>query len=129
MAKAKSIHAMSRPVIAVVDDDEAVCASLKFMLEIEGFAARTYSTPDAFLASDDLNSYSCVIVDQAMPEMTGLSLLSEMRRRGYRAPAILIVSNPTAAVRELAAQAGVPVIEKPLFGNGLSEMLRAIGNA
>jgi two-component system, LuxR family, response regulator FixJ len=116
----------SRAVIAVVDDDEAVRVSLKFMLEIDGFVARTYSTPDAFLESGDLNSYSCVVVDQAMPEMTGLSLLSEMRRRGCHSPAILIASNPTAIVRDLAAEAGVPVIEKPLFGNALSEMLHGV---
>lgn len=125
----KSLPGQSRPKIAVVDDDEAVRASLKFMLEIDGFTARTYSTAAAFLDSAGLDSYSCVIVDQVMPDMTGLSLLGEMRRRGYRSPAVLIVSNPTAEVRELAAAAGVPVIEKPLFGNALSEMLRAIGNA
>lgn len=129
MAKANSMHARSRPVIAVIDEDDAVRTSLQFMLETDGFAARSYSTPDAFLASGNLNSYSCVIVDQATPNMSGLSLVAEIRRRGYNAPAILIVSNPTDSVRALAAEAHVPIVEKPLFGNGLSEMLRAIARS
>lgn len=116
----------SKPVIAIVDDDEAVRVSLRFMLEIDGFSARTYSSPAAFLDSSELNSYSCVIVDHAMPEMTGLSLLGELRRRGHDWPAILIVSNPTDNVRELAAEAHVPLVEKPLFGNTLSETVHSV---
>jgi FixJ family two-component response regulator len=113
-------------LIAVIDDDEAVRVSLKFMLEIEGFVAHTFSTPGEFLDTKDAGSYLCVIADQVMPEMTGLALIGELRRRGNNAPAILIVSNPTPAVRGLATDAGVLIIEKPLLENTLGETLHDI---
>jgi FixJ family two-component response regulator len=122
----QSFPAGLRPLIAVVDDDEAVRASLKFMLEIDGFAARTFSGADELLDCADLNAFSCIIADQVMPQMTGLSLLGELRRRGHRAPAILISSAPTETVRDLAATAGVTIVEKPLLENTLRETLHAI---
>ncbi len=83
-------------MIAVVDDDKAVCSSLKFMLEIEGYVARTYDTPTRLLSASDLTSCSCAIVDFSLPDMDGLTLVEALRSRGHTWPAILIASNPTS---------------------------------
>jgi FixJ family two-component response regulator len=112
-------------MIAVVDDDTAVCSSLKFMLEIEGYVARTYDTPESLLNAPDLTSCDCAIVDYSLPEMDGLALVSELRNRGHRWPAILIASNPDDATHARAARAGVPLVEKPLLGNTLIDTLRS----
>lgn len=112
-------------MIAVVDDDAAVCSSLKFMLEIEGYATRTFETPERFLAATDLSLCNCVIVDYGLPDMDGLSLVGELRRRGFCWPAILIVSNPDLATQDRAERAGIPLVEKPLLSNTLIDTLRA----
>ena len=121
----KSDTATQRLVVAIVDDDAAVCSSLKFLLELEGFAARTYASAAEFLAAEDLGAFNCLVVDQRMPAMSGMELIAELRDRKVRTPAILIISHPSAALSARASLAGVPIVEKPLLGNALVEQIRA----
>ena len=62
----------------------------------------------------------CLVLDYKMPRLNGLQLLTRLGARRLDLPAILITSNPSAATRERAAEAGVAIIEKPLLGNTLS---------
>lgn len=112
------------PIIAVVDDDAAVCSSLKFSLELEGFAVRIYGSGTELLATDMLAACSCFVIDQRMPAMSGMELIARLRARKIFAPAILIVSQPDATLRQRAALVGIPIVEKPLFGNTLVETIR-----
>ena len=82
--------AISHPIIAVVDDDAAVRNSLKFSLEIDGFAVRTYASVEELLGSGNLRNFQCLIVDQDMPRMTGLELVAALREQGVKVPALLI---------------------------------------
>ena len=116
--------AVSRPVVMIVDDDLAVRASLKFSLEIEGFAVRISATGAELLRDQDVALAACLLIDQKMPEMTGLDLVTALRARGVRTPAVLIVSDPTTVVRERAAEAAVAIIEKPLLENALIDRIR-----
>ncbi len=116
--------AARRPIVAVVDDDPAVCSSLKFALELEGFAVRTYPSAAEVLRAGERDPCDCFVVDQRMPEMTGLELIEALRRRHVSTPAILIVSHSSAAVSGRAAKAAVPIVEKPLLGNALVERIR-----
>lgn len=117
--------AITRPIIAVVDDDAAVRNSLKFSLEIDGFAIRTYASAEELLGSGNLNSFQCLVVDQDMPRMTGLELVTTLRAQGVKVPALLISGRLTPAVTRQASVAGIPVVEKPFLGNGLIESIRA----
>lgn len=108
----------------VVDDDGAVRNSLKFSLEIEGFAVRTYADGSELLNADAQHG-ACIVIDQNMPGMTGLEVLAKLRDRGVLTPAILITSDPNAALSECAASVGIPVVEKPFFGSALLEAIRA----
>ena len=117
--------AITRPIIAVVDDDAAVRNSLKFSLEIDGFAIRTYASAEELLGSGNLDSFQCLVVDQDMPRMTGLELVTTLREQGVKVPALLISGRPTPAIRRQASFAGIPVFEKPLLGNGLIDCIRA----
>jgi FixJ family two-component response regulator len=112
--------APSSPVVLVVDDDPAVRNSLKFSLQVEGFVVRAYASGTDLLSDPELPDYGCLIVDLKMPGMTGLDLVASLRQRHVALPAILITTNPSAVVRRRAAEAGVPVIEKPLLGDALS---------
>jgi two-component system, LuxR family, response regulator FixJ len=116
--------ATRRFVVAVVDDDAAVCSSLKFSLELEGFAVRTYASGAEFLAANDLGAFSCLVIDQRMPAMSGMELIATLRAERVGTPAILVVSHPNPALSARAAIAGVPIVEKPLLGNALLERIR-----
>jgi two-component system, LuxR family, response regulator FixJ len=114
------------PVIAVIDDDLAVCNSLKFSLELEGFAVRAYRSGPEFLAAGDFRDCKCFIIDQRMPRMSGMEVIAELRRRKVATPAILIVSHSNKVLSARAAAAHVPIIEKPLLSNALVEKIREV---
>lgn len=112
------------PIVAVVDDDPAVCGSLKFSLELEGFMVHTYPSGAELLNAGDLAAYSCLVVDQRMPEMSGMELITRLRERQVLTPAVLIVSHPHAALSARATKAHIPIVEKPLLGNALLDCIR-----
>jgi FixJ family two-component response regulator len=112
------------PVVAVVDDDPAVCSSLKFALELEGFKVRVYGTGVELLQTGDLDTYKCFVIDQRMPGISGMELIARLRDRNVLTPAILIISHPNVALSARAATANVPIVEKPLFGNALVDRIR-----
>ena len=87
--------AFSNPytVVIVVDDDTAVRNSLKFSLEIEGFAVLAYRCAADLLDSSDPPDCGCFVVDQNLPGITGLDLIAKLRERRIQAPAILITSH------------------------------------
>jgi two-component system, LuxR family, response regulator FixJ len=112
------------PLVIVVDDDPAVCGSLKFSLELEGFAVRTYGSGTDLLDNGDFDACKCFVIDQRMPAMTGMELIAKLRDQRVLTPAILIISHPSAALSARAATAGVPIVEKPLLNNALVDRIR-----
>jgi two-component system, LuxR family, response regulator FixJ len=112
------------PIITVVDDDPAVCNSLKFSLELEGFAVRAYRSGAEFLAAGNFHDCKCFIIDQRMPGMSGMELIAALRERKVSTPAILIISQPNKVLSARAAEARVPIVEKPLLSNALVDKIR-----
>src|SRR5579864_649149 len=88
-----------RPLLSVVDNDESVRESLPDLLRELGFAARTFSSAEEFLSSDDLHQTSCLILDIAMPGMSGPQLYEELTRRGYRIPVLFITGQRDETMR------------------------------
>ena len=115
---------VSNRLVLVVEDDPAVRNSLKFSLEIEGFTVLAYSGANEVLNEPKISDAACLIIDYQLPEMNGLEMLRQLRDRHVSAPAILITSHPDAAVRRRAAEARVPIIEKPLLDNALMKSIR-----
>ena len=113
-------------VVIIIDDDLAVRNSLKFSLEIEGLTVRSYATGAELLSAGDLALCSCLVVDQNMPGMNGLDLITLLRARHVATPAILITSHPSPSLRERAHKVGVPIVEKPLLGNALLDKIRDV---
>jgi FixJ family two-component response regulator len=118
--------AISSSLIFVVDDDAAVRSSLKFSLEIDGFAVRTYAGAEELLREGNLMECRCFIVDQDMPRIQGLALIAALRKRGVDTPAVLISSHATPALGLQATVAGVPLVEKPFLGNALIESIHTV---
>jgi two-component system, LuxR family, response regulator FixJ len=116
--------ASAPPLVAVIDDDAAVCSSLKFSLELEGFRVRTFASGAEALRAVDIGACQCFVVDQKMLGMSGLELIGKLRDRHIAAPAILIISQPSAALSARAANAQVPIVEKPLLSNTLLDRIR-----
>src|SRR6516225_7761209 len=115
----------SEAAIIVVDDDFAVRNSLKFSLEIEGLAVRSYAT-GAELLTAEIEPCDCLVVDQKLPGINGLDLIATLRQRNISAPAILITSYPSLSLRERVEKAHIPIVEKPLLGNALLDKIRAV---
>jgi len=114
------------PLIAVVDDDPAVCNSLKFSLELEGFEVRTFARGADVLRALEVGNCDCFVIDQRMPDLSGLELIDKLRDRHIAAPAILIISEPSAALSARAAKAKVPIVEKPFLGNALLDCIHQV---
>jgi len=115
-------------VVAVVDDDPAVRHALSFVFETAGIAVVTFADAESALAAPMKQHWRCLILDQKLPRMTGLELLTRLRTAGLTAPSILITTHPSRETRARALAAGVDVIEKPLLDDQLTLKVRELLN-
>ena len=113
-------------VVIVISDDLAVRNSLKFWLEIEGLTVHGYVSGADLLDAGDLERCDCYVVDQKTSAMSGLDLIAQLRDRHFTAPAILIASHPSLLLRQQAEKADVPIVEKPLLGDGLLDKIHDV---
>jgi FixJ family two-component response regulator len=116
----------TRPIVLVVDDDQAVRSSYKFTLELEGFEVRIYSSPGELLLQGHFPTGACLIVNYQMPDMNGLELVARLRDRGVNMPAILVTGHTNGNLRRRAAAAGVALLNKPFLGARLVESIRGV---
>jgi FixJ family two-component response regulator len=115
---------MTRPLVSVVDDNESVRESLPDLLREFGYAARAFSSPEEFLASGFVDQTRCLILDIAMPGMTGPDLQRELKRRGRRIPTVFITAHRDENVRpRLLEQGAVECLLKPFSDTALLEAL------
>jgi len=117
--KKQNTPAVQRDLIVVVDDDAAVRKSLKFSLEVEGFAVQTYARGEELLNEAAFPACGCLVIDQKLPGMSGVDVITELRNRKVLVPVILITTHPSSDLIKRAAGAGVPIVEKPLLNSTL----------
>lgn len=116
-----------KPVIHVIDDDEAVRDSLSFMLETADFVVRAYDSAISFLDRLPDVEPGCVITDVRMPEMSGLELVRRLTTLGVTLPVIVITGHGDVPLAVEAMKAGVvDFIEKPFDDEAI---LTALGVA
>lgn len=126
MSSREGRSATERQVLSVVDDDESVRESLPDLLREFGFTARAFSSAPEFLSSDSVNETRCLILDVAMPGMTGFELQQELRRRGQLIPIIFITAQKDESIRKQAFDQGaVRFLHKPFSDRALLDAVNA----
>jgi FixJ family two-component response regulator len=101
-------------LVSVVDDDESVRESLPDLLRQFGYAAEAFSSAEAFLASSAVGETSCLLLDVAMPGMSGPDLQQELTRRRQMIPIVFITAHGDRAMRpRLLARGAVECLLKP----------------
>jgi FixJ family two-component response regulator len=110
--------------VAVVDDNESVRESLPDLLQEFGLAARVFSSAEEFLASDTISETSCLILDVAMPGMSGPELQRELAHRRQAVPIVFITAGRGETMGpRLLARGAVACLFKPFSDNALLEAL------
>jgi FixJ family two-component response regulator len=113
-------------LLSVIDDDESVRESLPDLLMELGFKAEVFRSADAFLASGSVGRSRCIILDVAMPGMTGPDLHQELTRRGQSLPIVYITAQSDETMRRrLIKQGAVACLFKPFSDQALQEALRS----
>jgi FixJ family two-component response regulator len=116
-----------RAFIAVVDDDESVRESLPDLLREFGHEAGAFSSAEEFLASGCVVRTTCLVLDVAMPGMSGLDLQRELGRRGQGIPIIFITAHADEATRlQLRERGAVECLLKPFSDTALQEALNTV---
>ena len=115
-----------RSLVCVVDDDESVRESLPDLLREFGYSAQAFASAESFLAAGVLEPACCLILDVAMPGMSGPELYRELLRRGIVTPVIFITARSDEAVkRSVLALGAVACLFKPFGEQELRAALAA----
>ncbi|MDB5397236.1 MAG: response regulator receiver protein [Rhodospirillales bacterium] len=97
----------NRPLISIIDDDEAVREATKGLMRAMGFLAETFGSAEDFLKFDRMRNTACLIADVQMPQMSGLDLHRRLLASGVFIPTILMTAYPDDGIRARALNAGV----------------------
>jgi FixJ family two-component response regulator len=117
----------SNPLITVVDDDESIRESLPDLLREFGFSAIAFSSAEEFLASDDLNTTKCLILDISMPGMSGPDLQKQLKQRRQEIPIVFITAHiDETDCPRLIEEGAIDCLFKPFSE---TDLLRAINTA
>jgi FixJ family two-component response regulator len=111
-----------RSFVSVVDDDESVRESLPDLLREFGFAVQAFSSAEEFLASEFVGQTKCLILDIAMPGMSGPALQQELSSRREAIPIVFITAHADESIRPRVLEAGaVDCLFKPFSDTALLE--------
>jgi FixJ family two-component response regulator len=114
----------TRALVSIVDDDESVRESLPDLVRQLGFAARAFPSAEAFLASEFVGETRCLLLDIAMPGMSGPDLHRELVNRRQMIPVIFITASRDSAIRsQLLADGAVECLFKPFSETALVDAL------
>jgi FixJ family two-component response regulator len=110
--------------VYLIDDDASIRRSLAFSLSSERYSIQTFDSPASFLRDALPITPAVILLDIRMPEMSGLTLQSEMKRKGRETPIIFISgeSQPSEII-EAMKQGAVDFLLKPF---GLETLLQAV---
>lgn len=121
---------MTSPLVAIIDDDDALCSSLVDLMRSVGYRAEPYTSAETFLTSSNLYSLDCVLADVQMPGMSGLDLLRKLHEQGIMTPVILITARPDNHLDDQAVSLGAQcLLRKPFESNSLLDCVeRSLSN-
>lgn len=123
---AKVIRLSKAPIVAIVDDDEAVREALSDLLLVLDLSCCTFDRAEAFMADYVPGRFDCLITDVSMPGHSGLELLERLRSIGSSLPVIIITADTTPTTRSRAMRGGAHAyLTKPISGESLFRHLRS----
>lgn len=118
---------MLTSVVRIVDDEESVRDSRRFLLELEGFQVAVFDSAESFLERDDAKRPGCLVLDLRMPGMSGLELQAELARRGRAIPILFISGHADVDSAVLALKNGAfDFIQKPVMPERLIDAVRKL---
>ncbi|HLD16119.1 MAG TPA: response regulator [Coxiellaceae bacterium] len=119
---------MSNPIVYIVDDNEGVIESTRWLIESVGYEVKTYTRAKDFLSEYQLKEPGCLVLDVRMPEISGLELQEALIQRGINLPIVFITAHGDVSVAVRAMKLGaVDFLPKPANGQILLEAInRAI---
>lgn len=118
--------ASNHPLVSVVDDDESVRESLPDLLRELGFAVEAFAAAEEFLASEHIGRTRCLVLDVAMPGMSGPELQEELAQRGRAIPIVFITARQDESIRPRVLAAGaVACLFKPFSDTALLDAVNA----
>jgi FixJ family two-component response regulator len=126
---------MAKPLlISIVDDDESVRESLPDLVKELGYCVQAFPSAEEFLASGCVGSTSCLLLDVAMPGMSGPDLQRELGLRRQQIPIVFITANEDETMRQrLLQQGAAECLFKPFsditLRNALDTALRINGRS
>ena len=113
-------------LIAIIDDDESICDSLRDLIESAGLAARCFGSAEEFLESGLHRQAACLITDILMPKMSGLELQTRLKDEECDIPIIFITAYGDARMRIQAMREGaVEFFAKPFDHQLMLKTVRA----
>lgn len=102
------------PLVYVLDDDEALRDSLRWLLESGGYSVATYSTAERLLLEFESGAAACLVLDIRLPGMSGLDLQRELNRRGETLPIIFVTGHADARIaRDALMNGAFHFLQKP----------------
>lgn len=103
-----------KALVCLVDDDESVRESLAELMQSCGYRVLSFASAEAFLCCERAESSACLILDMALPGISGLALQEDLARRSWNVPVVVITSHSSERLRERALALGaVAYLLKP----------------
>lgn len=111
--------------VAIIEDDAAIRDSLRFLLRARGVEADCYASAADFLSNAEVDQLGSLLIDQNMPNMTGIELVELLRSRKILTPAIMLTGGTDPLLVGRAKKAGVlTVLNKPIASDELMGWIR-----
>ncbi|MER8884832.1 response regulator [Mesorhizobium sp. M0816] len=116
-----------RAYIAVIDDDESIRESLPDLISMFGHEAEAFSSAEEFLASKLIDQAKCLVLDIAMPGMSGIELQRELAQQGRQIPIVFITAHGDEQVCGRLRQSGtIECLLKPFTDTALLDAFKAV---
>jgi FixJ family two-component response regulator len=115
------------PVIAIVDDDESFREALERFLGTFAFRVRTFASGEEFLQSSELRPVACLLLDVAMPGMSGPEVQQQLQARGLRIPTVFVTAHAVDEVAQhLMAAGAIEILPKPVDQQMLLRLVQSV---
>jgi two-component system response regulator FixJ len=113
-------------LIFIVEDDEAVRASMRVLLEASGYAVQDFASAEDLLAAGTVHQAGCIILDYSLSGMSGMDMIEILRAQNVQIPALMVSSNGRQLIAR-AAKAGIAaMLRKPMAADAMIQCLEKI---